>query len=294
MAGLKGRDILKICFEPKNFHKKNRNLLIIINKIISDYEEKGYFLTLRQVYYQLVSMDLIENSDKSYRSIQYLVKDGRLAGEISMTAIEDRTRRQRSLNYFDGIPDILKAAADSYRRDLWEGQDHYVEIWCEKDAVIGIVQKAAFYLCVPCFSTRGFPSITALWEATERMENKPSPIIFYLGDHDPSGLQIDREIKARLDQFGAPVCLERIGLLREQVEEYSLPPNMAKEKDVNYEKYKALHGEHSWELDALEPEVIHDLIVENIKIVLDPEKYNALFDVQEREREKIYDLLQSL
>jgi len=284
---------MKICYEPKNFHRQSLNLLIVIDRIVNDYEEKGYSLTLRQVYYQLVSMDLIENSEKSYRKIGNLVKNGRLAGILDMEAIEDRTRKQRALNHFDGITDILQAAYDSYRRDLWEDQKSYVEIWVEKDALIGIVEKAAYSLDCPCFSCRGFPSITALWKAAERMKNKPSPIIYYLGDFDPTGLEIDKEIRSRLDQFGTPVHIERIGLTLDQVKKYDLPPNTAKESDTNYEKYKALYGEFSWELDALQPEIIHSLIVDHIKITLDPEKYNAMIDKQENERQKIYEFLET-
>jgi hypothetical protein len=189
-------------------------------------------LTLRQVYYQLVSRDLIENSEKSYKHIGNLVNNGRLAGLIDWQAIEDRTRTLRRLSHWETPSEIVESAANQYRRDLWEGQDRYCEVWVEKDALICIVEQAASRLDCPCFSCRGYTSQSEMWGAAmrfiEKSENSRECVLIHLGDHDPSGIDMTRDIRERLAMFGASVDVKRIALNMPQIEEYNPPPNPAK------------------------------------------------------------------
>jgi hypothetical protein len=266
-----------------------------INEIISEYEAAGYSLTLRQVYYQLVSRDLIENTEKSYKNIGSLVSNGRLAGLIDWNAIEDRTRQHRSLPHWETPAEIVQGAANQYRRNLWEGQDRYCEVWVEKDALIGIVEQAADRLDTPCFSCRGYTSQSAMWAAAIRFIDKADEgrecVIIHLGDHDPSGIDMTRDIIDRLVHFGARVDVQRIALNMPQIKQYKPPPNPAKETDTRVEGYKKIYGLHSWELDALKPEILDQLITDAIKNNLDQKLYDLAIDRQEQERQSIMALL---
>ena len=285
-------------YEIINIHSAGLALIDHINGIIAEYEAAGYTLTLRQIYYQLVSRDIIENGLKSYKRIGNLAKNGRLAGLIDWDAIEDRTRKHRALPHWASPAEIVRDAAKQYRRDLWEGQDRYCEVWVEKDALIGIVEQASASLDCSCFSCRGFSSLSAMWEAAQRFIEKTKQgkecVIIHLGDHDPSGVEMTNDIKKHLKLFGADVYVNRIALNMQQIEEYNPPPNLAKETDTRFKKYKAKHGTLSWELDALKPEVLDSIITGAIKSNLDQKLYNEAIEQQEMEVEKIYSLLPEL
>jgi hypothetical protein len=116
-------------------------------------------------------------------------------------------------------------------------------------------------------------------------------IIIYLGDHDPSGLNMPNDIQKKMSLFGATVDIQRIALTMQQIKEYGPPPNTAKESDTRVAAYIAKHGSHVWELDALKPEVLDALITAAIKNNRDPKKYNQAIKKQETERESITALL---
>jgi len=286
---------MKIQYAKINIRPSGLALVGHVNAIIAEYETAGYSLTLRQVYYQLVSRDLIENSEKSYKHVGNLVNNGRLAGLIDWRAIEDRTRALRRLPHWETPAEIVKSAAGQYRRDLWEGQDRYCEVWVEKDALIGIVEQAAERLDCPCFSCRGYTSQSEMWGAAMRFAGKADNgrecVLIHLGDHDPSGIDMTRDIRERLAMFGASVDVRRIALNMPQIEEYSPPPNPAKETDSRAAGYIAKYGNSSWELDALEPRSLDALITAAIKSSLDQKKYGRAVKRQEAERKSIAALL---
>ena len=288
----------RIAYQEINIQRRGLALIDQINAIIAEYEAAGYSLTLRQVYYQLVSKDLIENTEKSYKNIGNLVNNGRLAGMIDWQAIEDRTRTLRALPHWYKPAEIVEAAANQYRRDLWEGQPRYCETWVEKDALIGIVEQAAHRLACPCFSCRGYTSQSEMWAAAMRFIDKADEgrecVLIYLGDHDPSGIDMTRDIRERLALFGATVKVHRFALNMPQIEEYSPPPNPAKETDTRAAGYIAEYGNSSWELDALRPEILDGLITEAIKSNLDQKKYKQAIKRQEAERKTITALLPGL
>lgn len=267
-------------------------LISQINSVIDDYHEQGYSLTLRQVYYQLVSKNIIPNSEKSYNNLGVLINNGRLAGLIDWTAIEDRTRFLRQLSHWNSPKEIIESAAEQYRIDLWQGQENYVEVWVEKDALIGVVEQAANRYDVPCFSCRGFVSQSEMWEAGQRFRkrNNKECVVLHLGDHDPSGIDMTRDIQERLNMFGADVYIERIALNMPQIEEHNPPPNPAKTTDTRYDSYINAYGLSSWELDALEPKILDDLISRNIEKYLDKAEFECAKIRQDQERQKIVNI----
>ena len=285
----------KRAYIDKKLQKKSLALISQVNGIISDYEEQGYSLTLRQVYYQLVSKNIIENSERSYNNLGNVVKDGRMTGLIDWEAIEDRTRFLRQLSHWESPEDIIKSAARSYRIDLWQDQEYYLEVWCEKDAVIGIVEQTANEYDVPCFSCRGYGSTTGYWDAAQRIIrrdiNGKRCIILHFGDFDPSGTDMTRDIQDRLNKFGAVVEVKRIALNMPQIEEYDPPPQPVKTTDKRTPAYIEKYGvTTSWELDALEPSVLDGLITDNILQYLDMGAFEQAKIRQDQERQKILNL----
>ena len=119
-------------------------------------------------------------------------------------------------------------------------------------------------------------------------------VILYLGDHDPSGEDMVRDIQERLHRFHVNVKVEKIALTRSQVEEYKLPPNPTKRSDTRSSRYRAEHGDKSWELDALGPEVLREILECNIKQHLNLKKYHDIVKTEEDEKQRLVRLSKSL
>lgn len=286
----------KICYVEKNFRASSLEIIERANAIIAEYAALGFDLTLRQLYYQFVSRDWLANKDTEYDRLGALISDARLAGLIDWNAITDRTRNLRQLSAWDSPAAIIDAAAQGYHIDLWRSQPYYVEVWVEKDALIGVIARSCERWDVPYFSCRGYTSQSEMWVAARRLALRQQggrvPLVIHLGDHDPSGLDMTRDIEARLSAFVAHdlgrsrVVIDRIALNMDQVEQYNPPPNPAKLTDARAAGYIEEHGESSWELDALRPDVIDDLIETAILDVLDMKRYErrqALQTLQRRE-----------
>lgn len=254
---------MKVCYREINFRAESLRLIEKVNSIINEYQEMGYSLTLRQVYYQLVARDVIPNNERSYKNLGNLISDGRMSGMIDWNAIEDRTRNLQENSHWGSPGSILYSAARSFAYDKWADQDNYVEVWVEKDALVGIVGQVCEELDIPYFSCRGYVSQSEMWSAAQRMNDiagQKEIHIIHLGDHDPSGRDMSRDIVDRLELFGVSVEFQRIALNYDQIEEYSPPPNPTKLTDSRASKYIADFGYECWELDALRPDVIDGLI----------------------------------
>ena len=256
---------MHIAYEERKF--SNSSLLIIsqADDIIKEYEAQGFTLTLRQLYYQFVARDLIPNTVQSYKRVGSIINDARMAGMISWEAIEDRTRNLKSLSTWVSPSNIIRSAAYWYRIDKWQYQTYRPEVWIEKEALVGVIAGVCEELQVPYFACRGYNSQSEQWAAGRRMldysNGDQTPIIFHFGDHDPSGIDMTRDNTDRLEIFAEqPIIVERLALNSDQVRKYNPPPNPAKATDSRYESYRDIYGEMSWELDALEPRVIVDLV----------------------------------
>jgi hypothetical protein len=270
---------LKIQYITNRFKENSQHLIKIANQIIEEYQAQGYSLTLRQLYYQFVARDYIENSQKSYKNLGSLVNDARLAGLIDWWAIEDRTRNLRGNSHWDSPADMIKTCENQFAYDKWADQPYAPEVWIEKDALIGVIEGPCNSLDVPYFACRGYSSQSEQWRAGRRfkraLERGQIPIVFHLGDHDPSGIDMTRDNKTRLSMFaGLEIHLKRLALNYDQVEEYNPPPNPAKLTDSRCKNYIQRFGKSSWELDALNPQVISRLIEEAILNIRDDNKWN--------------------
>lgn len=280
----------KIQYKEIRFQQKSLDLIELVNQVVDEYSAQGYELTLRQVYYQLVARGYIPNNERSYKNVGSLINDGRLAGLIDWHSVTDRTRNLRSESHWDTPADVIASARYSYLLDKWEGQPNYVEVWVEKDALVDIVGQACIPLDVPHFSCRGYTSQSEMWSAAQRFirqDDREKRIIIHLGDHDPSGIDMTRGIQERLEMFGADVYVKRVALTMNQIQTYNPPPNPAKITDSRASKYIDQYGNESWELDALEPKVITNLIKTQVKMYRNDDIYQAVCDREEKEKDEL-------
>lgn len=254
------------------------------NQIIAAFRAQGYTLTLRQLYYQFVAHDYFpdnrayrndggkwkldpdgtKNAEPNYSWLGDIVNDARLAGLIDWNAIEDRTRGIESLAHWSTPDEIVGATAEQYRIDKWKNQPNRVEVWIEKEALAGVFERTCKANDVPYLSCRGYTSQSEMWRAGQRLKSYVDagqrPVILHFGDHDPSGIDMTRDIRDRLELFtGGAVKLDRLALNMEQVEEHNPPPNPAKVTDSRAKGYIREFGGESWELDALEPALLEQL-----------------------------------
>lgn len=283
-------------YQEWNPSKQSIVLISHIETILVQYEEMGYQLTLRQLYYQLVSKDLIENSLRSYNKIGNIVNKGRLSGLIDWAMIEDRVRIPVERSHWDSPKEIIKSAAHNFYKPHWNNQDYYVEVWCEKDAISNIIQPICRKWDVTFMANRGYSSQSAMYEASQRlywkMQDGKSTRIIYLGDHDPSGIDMTRDIDDRLGVFlysGTPYGdVERIALNMDQIDELNPPENPAKMTDSRFETYHLEYGTSSWELDALEPKVLEGLVEHQILEYIDKDKWDMVETEQDMEQKKLF------
>lgn len=282
---------MKFVTKPHTFIRRNLALVKTCDEILSSLNSDGYNITLRGLFYRLVIQSTIANSEKEYNKLSTLIANARRGGYIDWNHIVDLTRRLESNSHWDSPEDIIESAAESYHIDLRSTQEYRPEIWIEKSALLGVLLPTCQKLDVSLLATRGHPSVTVLWDARCRIEqnytdHNQSTVIFYLGDHDPTGLSIpeviNEEFAFHRETMG--MMFERIALNRNQVDQYNLPPNPAKEKDTNFKKYAAKHGKKCWELDALSPEVLIALVEDAVETFTDPDAFSEREIIQEEGR----------
>lgn len=284
---------MKRAYIEKKFRTDSLEKIYLINAIIDEYYAQGYELTLRQVYYQLVARGHIPNSERSYKNLGNLISDARLAGLIDWNAITDRTRNLRRNSHWETPEDVIESAKYSYMLDRWKKQPKYVEVWVEKDALIGIVGQICNQLDVPYFSCRGYTSQSEMWSASQRFlreEQRKNRTIVHLGDHDPSGIDMSRDIQERMNLFGADVNVKRVALTMEQIKKFNPPPNPTKISDARAEEYIKKYGHECWELDALEPSVISDLIKNEVNQLVQQDLFTAV-EIKENEDKNILQMI---
>jgi hypothetical protein len=275
-------------YQDFNFRPKSLEIIDKANSIIAEYSAAGYDLTLRQIYYQFVARGIIPNSDKEYKKLGSVINDGRLAGMIDWDSITDRTRPSRGIQYWGSPQEIITAIGKQFHIDTRADQEYYIEVWVEKDALIGVLERICTQLDVPYFSCRGYVSQSSMWEAAQRFieqeENDRKSLLIHLGDHDPSGIDMSRDIQERLALFESRCDVFRVALTEEQIEQYNPPPNPAKITDSRYAGYIEKYDENCWELDALEPQVISELIEDAVNADTDKNKQKALIKIQNQHR----------
>lgn len=271
----------KTLYIAKKFHGASQNLIDLANQVIENYLGQGYDLSLRQLYYQMVARVYIPNNWRSYKNFGNLISDARLAGLVDWNAIKDRGREMVVNSHWSSPKRILESAAWSFALDKWEGQANYVELMVEKQALEGVLQPVCAELDIPFTANKGYSSSSYMKEAGDRFRRQSiygkNVHIIYLGDHDPSGVDMTRDVEDRLNLFmmGRTFTMHRVALNMDQVQKFNLPENPTKLTDSRSGAYTEKHGDSSWELDALEPAELARIVRHAVKDLCDESLFLA-------------------
>lgn len=281
---------MKEQFITKKFGAAALALLGTIDEILERYAAQGYDLSLRQLYYQLVAANVVENTERSYKNVGNLVSDARMAGLIDWNSIEDRGRTTEVNSHWSNPAAIIDSAVASFRIDKWETQPCYVEVMVEKQALEGVLQPVCAELDIPFTANKGYSSSSAMYAASKRFlqrarEDKALYVI-YLGDHDPSGIDMTRDVTDRLELFLATslsrgsnedsgLVVQRAALNMNQIRTLNPPRNPAKMTDSRATDYVRRFGASSWELDALDPAALAQLVRDAVDNIRDDDYWNA-------------------
>jgi len=270
-----------------NFNEMDLALIAACNKIVDRYAKQGYDLSLRQLYYQLVSRNIIPNSNYVYEKLGKTVTDARMAGLIDWAMIVDRGRVTQTWKKYSSPGKALSALTKSFRLNRWTRQPCYIEVMVEKQALEGVLTPVCGKWGVNFTSNKGYSSASSLYSTAKRLARKMEAgkqvVVLYLGDHDPSGIDMTRDLRDRLSLFAKmTVDVKRLALNMSQVERMNLPPNPAKMSDSRAGSYVKKFGDSSWELDAMPPSAISNVISAAVQRRLD----QAAWD-EDGEREKM-------
>lgn len=294
---------------------KKENVVQRIIDIIAEYKKDNYILSLRQLHYQFVINNWIINHDTAYKKLGTILDDCRYGGVIDWNAIEDRGRVPYLQYAVENIEDALNDTLSQYKIDRQRNQQIVIELWSEKDALSNILRRSTDKYHIRLVINKGYSSSTAMYNAYKRiLENMSfgrTTVILYFGDHDPSGLDMVRDIQERLifmirngshagifvgiensdDEF--PLLVIPIGLTMEQVKHYKLPPNPTKMTDTRSDKYINLYGPTCWEVDALNPRILTRLIENTVENIIDIDRYIELLELEQKEKQDLETIIDS-
>lgn len=280
----------------KKFRAASLEIIDLADTIATEYRASGYNLTLRQLYYQFIARDFFPNTEQSYNRLGAIINDARLQGMIDWDHIEDRGREAHGVGWLGTeaptFEDQIRYLQYTHSLDLWRDQGRRVEIWVEKQALEEVAEKAAGRFRVGYFACKGYVSQSEMWRAGQRLRNAidegQTPLILHLGDHDPSGIDMTRDIQERLSMFAeSDIEVRRLALNMPQIRQLNPPPNPAKITDSRAAGYIQRFGAKSWELDAISPDRLVELIVNEIKREVDLEAFDAV-RAEEKEGRKVY------
>jgi hypothetical protein len=263
--------------------------------VIAEYAKQGFDLTLRQLYYQLVSRGVIPNHDKFYTKLGDVITRGRLAGEVDWDAIQDRNRQTLRQVAYANPGTFVTKMADQFHTNVWKDQDNHVEVMVEKQALEGVLWPVAAKLGVALTSNKGYSSSTSLYDCSKRLlaaiERGKHPVMLYFGDHDPSGIDMTRDVKDRLTLMcRREVEVVRVALNIDQVRAWNLLPQPAKVQDARAADYIRKFGDKSWELDAVSPARLVQMLKEAILAQADFDVLKEALLRQEELRQRIVEM----
>jgi hypothetical protein len=265
----------------------------LFNAVVDILDEyRGEPITIRHLFYRLVSRGVLEKDEKAYKNLCAYLSKWRKAGHLQFDHFVDGTRWYHGITGFNDAAEALDDAIAAYRKNLWKSQKYYVEVWCEKDAILSLIMPLVQQWTLKAFPCRGFTSLSSTFAAAktfkDAIERGRRPVILYLGDHDPSGLAIDDSIE---DSFGyydidGMVDFRRVAILRHHIVDFKLPTRPVKKTDS---RSKGWEG-GCVEIDTLSGQQIRDLLNKEVESLVDPEEYQRLKDIEEAEREMLAEM----
>jgi hypothetical protein len=264
--------------------RRTKDAIQSIKEAITEILSKDNPQTVRQVFYALSVRGVIRKEEVEYhRTVVRLLSEMREKNEIPFEWIADNTRWMRKPTTFTGLDACLDATSTFYRRNLWAAMPVYVEIWCEKDALAGVLLSETEVYDVPLMTARGYSSLSFVYSAAQaiRAKNKPA-YIYHFGDLDPSGVDACRDVEAKLKRYAPDVEIhfERPAVTRE-VERWNLPTRPTKMKDPRAKKFVGT----SVELDAIPAATLRSLVRECIERHIDMQQLHLLRIAEHSERE---------
>jgi len=270
-------------------HKKTVDLINQAYDVLKEYNP----MTLRQVYYQLVSKHFIENKLSEYQRLSSALVKARQMNSIPWDWIEDRVRQPKIISMWNDLPDFIETVKVAYRKNVWNNQSDYIEIWLEKDALSGIFENITRKYGVTLVVGRGYNSWSAYKEAIDRFSqlDKKNIYILYFGDFDPSGEDIVRALKKSLEFFGIYPKIKKIALTYQDITTYKLPPDFTKKTDSRTAKFVEKYGDLAVELDALSLPILQEKIRESIEEHLDMEAFDKVRKIEKQERQELSNLI---
>ena len=240
-------------------------------------------MTVRQVFYQSAVRNLVDKSENGYHKVQSDLALMRRAGEMPYQWITDNTRWMRQSPTFNGVEEVLTQVARLYRKSLWAVADDYVEIWAEKDALVGVLLPVTTLFDVPLMVTRGYASLSFVHTAAEYIASLDVPTtIYHLGDFDPSGVDAPNKIGETLHEMApdADITFKRLGVTEKQIRQWRLPRRPTQNSDTRAKRF----GPVSVELDAIKPDFLRRLVSDAVEQHLPPEELRILKIAEEDER----------
>jgi hypothetical protein len=250
-------------------------------------------MTIRQLFYRLVSIAAIENSRKDYQRVSTAMTKARNDERIPFDAIVDRSRPEYMPNVFEDAADYADVVSNGYRKDYWEIQPNRVEVWCEKDSIIGSIEDLTNKLGVMVRVARGFLSTTKAHALAGAIKKNHKPMtIFYLGDHDPSGRVIETDMYERIHSYGAEFTIKRLAIFATDIAKFKLPPLRVKESDSRAASFLRRYSNRCVELDALPPTELRRRIEEAITAMLDRDLWDRAVIVEEAELASIRQIVE--
>lgn len=263
----------------QRFHRASLGLIDTCETILAGYHQRGFTIAMRQLYYRLVIEGRVKNTPRSYENLVSLMTNARMAGRIDWEHIVDPSHCILPHETEETQLDILHKISDRLIGNLWKGQPNRVIVTVEKEAIATTMESFCREWGVTLLITRGYASSVSLRELVNSyiIGACPDITVLHFGDHDPSGLDISRDLQERLELFScgkAQINFCRVGLTMEQVEELHLPPNPTKVTDSRFSSYNRQHGGESWELEALDPSYLHGLLTAEIFKLIDFSTWN--------------------
>jgi hypothetical protein len=251
-------------------------------------------MTVRQVYYQLVARQVIDNNRGQYQAVSNALVDARKEGIIPWNWIEDRLRRPRTVSMWQNLSDFAQTARASYRRDVWETQPAYLEVWLEKDALSGIFEDVLERCGVTLNVGRGYDGWDSIHNAAERFGDGVGASILYFGDFDPSGEDMVRSLRDRLGFFNCVPDVVKCALVAGDVERYQLPPDFTKATDTRRTAFVAVHGDVAVELDALPVDVLTARLRTEVEARMDMNALKSIWKKEARDRKLLTTALETV
>lgn len=284
----------------KTWSPKNPTLKVLLPAI--KILEQEHPVTIRHLYYCLIGQSILTKEEEGYDKLVNIMKRARLSGLVPWNWIIDTSRRVLQLSLYDSIKEFLTKRIQYYYKDTWKNQRRYILVWVEKEALARPLWQAVNYYNIPVFPAKGYDSWTHFLEAVKKMREMEDKelVVLYLGDHDPSGMNMPFDLQNRCKLMNLNVRFERIAITEEQIDQYNIPklplrkdPKKGKYKDPRAEKYVEKYGAWFVELDALKPSVLEQIVTEKVEELLDLEAFEDDQNTEEEEKEFLKDYLLS-